>query len=135
MSKNGLGKLLAGVGIGVGIGMLFAPDKGEVTRKKLAKKLNEMCEAIKNIDADDVKKAIEKQINDIKEELADLDKEKVLKIAKEKGKAIVKKCEELYDLAVEKGTPILEKAADDIRLTAIDVLNSVTTKLEKKTSK
>lgn len=135
MSKNGLGKLLAGVGIGVGIGMLFAPDKGEVTRKKLSKKLNEMCEAIKNIDADDVKKAIEKQINDIKEELADLDKEKALKIAKEKGKAIVKKCEELYDLAVEKGTPILEKAADDIRLTAIDVLNSVTTKLEKKSSK
>ena len=44
------------------------------------------------------------------------------------GKAIVKKCEELYNLAVEKGTPVLEKAADDIRLTAIDVLNSITEK-------
>ncbi len=130
MSKKGFGKLLAGIGLGVGIGMLFAPEKGTETRKKLKRKLNDMCESIKNIDAQDIKETIENQINDIKNELEDLDKEKVLKIAKQKGKAIVKKCEELYNLAVEKGTPVLEKAADDIRLTAIDVLNSITEKLE-----
>ena len=61
-----------------------------------------------------------------------MDKEKVLKIAKDKGKLIVKKSEELYKYAVKKGTPILEKAADEVRLTAIDVLNSITAKLEKK---
>jgi len=131
MSKN-LGKLLTSVGIGVGLGLLFAPEKGEVTRKKLKNKLNDMCESIKNIDADDVKHTIEKQIEEIKSELEDLDKEKVLKIAKEKGKAIVEKSEELYNLAVEKGTPILERAADEIRLSAIDVLNSLSKKLEKK---
>jgi len=134
MSKN-LGKFLAGVGIGVGLGMLFAPEKGEVTRRKLKEKLDAMCDSIKDIDAKDVKKKIEKQIKDIKRELADLDKEKVLKIAKEKGRQIVKKSEELYNLAVEKGTPILEKAADDIRLSAIDVLNSITKKLEAKGNK
>lgn len=131
MKKN-LGKLLAGVGLGIGIGMLFAPEKGSETRKKLKKKLNDMYDNLKHIDAEEIKKSIEKQIKDIKEELEDLDKEKVLKIAKEKGKAIVKKSEELYKTAVKKGTPILEKAADDIRLTAIDVLNSITEKLEKK---
>ena len=135
MSKKGFGKLLAGLGLGVGIGLLFAPEKGVDTRKKLKKKLNEMYESIKNIDAEDIKETIENQINDIKNELEDLDKEKVLKIAKQKGKAIVKKCEELYDLAVEKGTPVLEKAADDIRLTAINVLNSITDKSEEKGKK
>lgn len=132
MSKKGLGKLLAGVSLGVGIGMLFAPEKGADTRKKLKKKLNDMYESIKDIDAEDIKKSIEKQIKDIKKELEDLDKEKALKIAKDKGKAIVKKCEDLYKLAKDKGTPVLEKAADDIRLTAIDVLNSITDKLEEK---
>ena len=131
MSKN-LGKLLAGVGIGVGIGLLFAPEKGKDTREKLKKKLNDMCVKLKNVDVEEVKESIENQINDIKKELEDLDKEKALKIAKQKGKAIVKKSEELYKLALEKGTPVLERAADEIRLTAIDVLNSITKKLEKK---
>ena len=131
MSKN-LGKLLAGIGIGVGLGILFAPEKGKDTRKKLKLKLNEMYESLKNVDVEEVKIGIEKQINDIKKELEDLDKEKVLKIAKEKGKKIVKKSEELYKIALKKGTPVLEKAADEIRLTAIEVLNSITTKLEKK---
>ena len=132
MSKKGIGKVLAGIGLGIGIGMLIAPDKGTVTRKKLKNKLNDMYEKVKSVDVKEVKESIEKQIEDIKRELSDLDKEKVLKIAKEKGKAIVKKSEDLYKLAVKKGTPILEKAADDIRLTAIDVLNSITEKLEKK---
>ena len=134
MSKN-WGKLLAGVGIGVGLGILFAPEKGKDTRDKLKKNLNEMYEKIKDIDIEEVKEKIENQIDDIKEELADLDKEKVLKIAKQKGKAIVKKTEELYKLALKKGTPVLEKAADEIRLTAIDVLNSITAKLEKQGDK
>ncbi len=129
MSKN-LGKVMAGVGLGVGLGVLFAPEKGSVTRKKLTNKLNELCEKVKEIDPGEVKDYIENQIESIKEELADLDKEKVLKIAKEKGKKIVKKSEELYKYAVKKGTPILEKATDEIRLTAIDVLNSITDKLE-----
>ncbi len=130
MSKN-VGKIMAGVGIGVGLGMLFAPEKGRETRKKLKGKLTDMYNSLKNVDAEDIKNTIQKQIDDIKKDLEDLDKEKVLKIAKDKGKQIVKKSEELYKYAVKKGTPVLEKAADEIRLTAIDVLNSITEKLEK----
>ena len=77
----------------------------------------------------------------LKKELKDLtvttiDKSgKALKIAKQKGKAIVKKSEELYKLAIEKGTPVLENAADEIRKTSIDVLKSITKKLEQKDKK
>ena len=134
MSKN-FGKLLAGIGIGVGLGLLFAPETGKETREKLKKKLNKMCDDLKNVDVEEVKENIINQIEEIKEELSDLDKEKALKIAKQKGKAIVKKSEELYKLAVEKGTPVLENAADEIRKTSIDVLKSITKKLEKKDKK
>ena len=134
MSKN-FGKLLAGIGIGVGLGLLFAPETGKETREKLKKKLNKMCDDLKNVDIVEVKDNIMEQIEEIKQELEDLDKEKALKIAKQKGKAIVKKSEELYKLAVEKGTPVLENAADEIRKTSIDVLKSITKKLEKKDKK
>ncbi len=134
MSKN-IGKLLAGIGIGVGLGLLFAPEKGKDTREKLKKKCNEMCEKLKNVHVEEVKENIMNQIEEIKSELEDLDKEKALKIAKQKGKVIVKKSEELYKLAVEKGTPVLENAADEIRKTSIDVLKSITKKLEKKDKK
>lgn len=134
MSKH-VGKLLAGIGIGVGLGLLFAPEKGKDTREKLKNKLNKMCEDLKNVDVEEVKENIMNQIEEIKVELEDLDKEKALKIAKQKGKAIVKKSEELYKLAVEKGTPVLENAADEIRKTSVEVLKSITKKLEKKDTK
>ena len=134
MSKH-VGKLLAGIGIGVGLGLLFAPEKGKDTREKLKNKLNKMCEDLRNVDVEEVKENIMNQIEEIKVELEDLDKEKALKIAKQKGKAIVKKSEELYKLAVEKGTPVLENAADEIRKTSVEVLKSITKKLEKKDTK
>ena len=90
-----------------------------------------MLAKVKEIDAEDVKAAIETKIAEIKDELEDLDKEKALKIAKQKAADIKKKSEELVNLAVEKGTPVLQKAADEVRQKAIVVVKEVLKRLEK----
>ena len=130
--KKGLGKFLFGAAIGTGLGMLFAPKKGEETRKDLSEKIDELLKKAKEIDADEVKENIEERINEIKSELEDLDKEKVLKIAKEKSKKIKAKAEELVDYAVEKGTPVLEKTSLAVKEKAIEVTKEVLKKLEEK---
>ena len=128
---NGFAKFIAGVGIGAGLGLLFAPKSGEETRKTLMKKINQFIEEIKKIDVNDVKDEFLTRIEDIRSELEDLDKEKVLKIAKEKSEDIKNKTTELVQLAKDKGTPVLEGIADDVRLKAIDVTKDILKKLEK----
>ena len=133
MGKNrGFGKLLAGIGIGAGLGLLLAPKSGEETRKDLKKKINELVEEAKKVDINEVKDEFLTKIDEMKAELEDLDKEKALKIAKEKGEDLKRKANELVDLAKEKGTPVLESVADDVRLKAIDVTKQILKKLEKK---
>ena len=131
MSRKGTGAgLVAGLVVGAGLGLLFAPKKGSELRKELADKCVDLWNKAKEIDVDDVKKDIEKRIKKLQKEVKDLDKEKVLKIARKKGEEIKKQAEDLYNLAVEKGTPVLEKAASDVRTTTIDVLNNTVAKLE-----
>ena len=130
--KKGLGTLLAGVAIGAGLGVLFAPKKGSETRKELKEKFEDLIIKAKEIDKAEVKENIENKIAEIKEEISNLDKEKVLKIAKEKAKLIQKKSGELVDYAVSKGTPVLESAANSVREKAIDVTKEILVKLEGK---
>lgn len=138
MSKKGrIGGLIAGLALGAGLGLLFAPKKGSELRKDLGDKCTELWNKAKNLDADEVKKDIEKRIKKLQKEVSELDKEKVLAIAREKGDNIKKQVEDLVKLAKEKGTPVLEKAASDVRLKTIEVLNNTVARLEdaQKTSK
>ena len=131
MKKNkGLGKFVGGLAIGAGLGVLFAPKSGKETRRDISEKIKEIIEQAKEIDVEEIKLSITKKAEEIKQELKDLDKEKVLKIAKQKAKKIEKKAEELYKLAIEKGTPILEKTTKELKLATAEALQKIVDKLE-----
>ncbi len=129
--KGGFGKFLTGVCIGAGIGVLFAPKKGEETRRELKEKLDELLKKAKELDMEEVKEEFQVRVYQIKKELADLDKERVLSIAKQKAGELKELTEELVDYAVKNGTPVLEKTANSVREKAIVVTKDVLTKLEK----
>lgn len=131
MSRNsGFSKFLLGAGIGVGLGMLFAPKKGEELRKDLKNKINELIDAAKAVDYDDLRDNIVKKAEEIKEELKELDGEKALKIVKEKGRQLETKAKELVDMAKETAKPALEKMAEDVRDKTVKSLKTITKKLE-----
>ena len=100
--KGGLLKFVAGIGLGVGLGMLFAPKKGEELRKDLKVKFDELLNKVKEIDVKEVADDFMDRVNNLKKELEDLDKEKVLELAKKKGEQLKVKATELVDLAKEK---------------------------------
>ena len=131
MSKKcGLGKFVFGVGLGVGLGLLFAPQEGSKTRKELKVKLDELVDKIKEIDPEDVKADILQKVEELRMELSDLDKEKALAIAKSQAKKVGKKAEELAFYAKEKGTPVVEAAAEKVKSTTLKAAKEVVNRLE-----
>ncbi len=128
--KGGLGKFLVGAGIGACLGILFAPKSGKETRADLKEKMNELLEKTKNINVEEVKATIEAKVQEIKEDIKNLDKETVATVVKEQAKKIKNKAEDLVLYAKEKGTPVIEAAAREVKLSTIKTLESITAKLK-----
>ena len=63
--KSGIGKFLVGLGVGAGLGMLFAPKSGSETRKDLKVKYDEFIKSLKDIDVNEVKDEFLDKIEDI----------------------------------------------------------------------
>ena len=109
---------------------MFAPKKGSETRRELKNKMLDLVSSAKELSISDVSNLVEEKITEIRKDLNDLDKEKVLKKAKKKSEDIKKKCQDLVDLAIEKGTPVLKDAAEEVRDKTIDVMKDMIAKLE-----
>jgi gas vesicle protein len=63
--------VLAGVAIGAALGVLFAPDKGWNTRKRISKKAEDLTEDLKD-KFEELLDSLSVKVDDIKEEASDL---------------------------------------------------------------
>ena len=99
------------------------------------KKIEELIAKAKDVDLDEVKDELLYKIETLQGELATLDKEKVKEIALSQAEVIKVKAEELYRYAIEKGTPAVESAANEVRKQALKVVKELEKKLEEDTKK
>lgn len=130
MGKKGLGKLLAGVGIGVGLGMLFAPKSGAETRKDIKDQADKLGKKIKDIDLNEVKDDLVREYEKLKKELSNMDAEKAKKLATKKVQELTDKANELVEMAKAKSSPMIEKTAKDVKRKLADLLGDLQEKLE-----
>ncbi len=129
MSKN-TGKFILGAALGAGLALLLAPKSGKETREDLKIKFEEIKVKINETDIEDLKESVHNKINEIEADLKKLDTEKVLKVAKEKAKAIESKVEELIVMAGKAAKPKVEELAKDVKVKTIKSLKTTIKKLE-----
>lgn len=114
-NNNGFLKFLTGVLIGTGIGILFAPDEGKKTRRKLRENLDELLEKIGTITEEDIKKSINVQVNNIRKILNEIDKETIKEEFDKKSKIVREKIFKLVEYVRNNGEPVHEKVVNDIK--------------------
>lgn len=128
MSKKG--NFLLGAGVGLGLGLLFAPKSGKETRDDLAKLIDTLIDKAKDIDVEEVKNAIIVKTRELETTLKELDKETAKQLIIDKSNEVKIKAQELVELAKEKGTPIVEKTAKQVKTKTAELLKTAADKLE-----
>lgn len=121
---------LLGAAVGVGLGLLFAPKSGKETREDLSRMIKDLYEKAKEIDIEEVKNAIIVKTRELENTIKDLDKETAKQLIIDKSKEVKIKAQELVDLAVEKGTPVVKETAKKVKSKTAELLKNTAEKLE-----
>ncbi len=130
MKKKTLATAAVSMSLGAGLGMMFAPKKGEDLRKDLKNKLSNLACKIKKVDVLEIKEDLLESLNKIESDLEDLDTEKVKKIALKKAESIKKEIEKIIKIAKKKKDDVVREAAESLREKAICVIKEVLDRLE-----
>lgn len=130
MSQNKFGRFLSGVLVGIGLGILVAPDKGENTRLELRKSFDKLINTIKDIDIESTKAALINKLAEIESDLTDLDTAKKTDIVKEKTELINQKCDELISVANNTDANMLNDAIKEVKKNTTKLASAVLNSLE-----
>ena len=130
MSQNKFGRFLSGVLVGIGLGILVAPDKGENTRLELRKSFDKLINTIKDIDIESTKAALINKLAEIESDLTDLDTAKKTDIVKEKTELINQKCDELISVANNTDANMLNDVIKEVKKNTTKLASTVLNSLE-----
>ena len=130
MSQNKFGRFLSGVLVGIGLGILVAPDKGENIRLELRKSFDKLINTIKDIDIESTKAALINKLAEIESDLTDLDTAKKTDIVKEKTELINQKCDELISVANNTDANMLNDAIKEVKKNTTKLASTVLNSLE-----
>lgn len=130
MSQSKFGHFLTGALVGVGLGILLAPQEGSKTRKDLQKSLEELVDSIKNIDLEETKACFFTKVSDLQEELKAIDKEEAIDVIKEKITTIKQKCDDLAKEAKKEALPVVFESTEKIKDAATSLLTEIVNNLE-----
>lgn len=130
MSQNKFGRFLSGVLVGIGLGILVAPDKGENTRLELRKSFDKLINTIKDIDIESTKAALINKLAEIESDLTDLDTAEKTDIVKEKTELINQKCDELISVANGTDANMLNDVIKDVKKNTTKLASTVLNSLE-----